>query len=303
VSTGVTSAAGESPVPPRPWEAAIVDLDRLFTTDGLAPGMQDAVRFLADSPDRLALLSRLREGAAGPATLAGDLDCARRSVQRNLVALTERGWVERGDAGYRLTAAGDVAADIHAAYRERLERLERFAPLFRHLEPEAAPPLAALDGAGFAVTSPETPQAPVQFYVDRVESLGGDTVRMCSPVLSRRFHDAHAALAMQGVHTELVLPAAAAETARERNPVEFETVVGVGVLDLYVHPGSLPFVVTVGADGLLLAAHDEDGRLQACLAADDPAVVEWGTATFERYREAARPVAAPADAPTDPDSS
>jgi predicted transcriptional regulator len=265
--------------------------------------MQDAARFLADSPDRLALLSRLREGPAGPATLAADLDCARRSVQRNLAAFSERGWVDRGDAGYRLTAAGDAAARIHAAYLERLERLEWVTPLFRTLVPDVAPPLEALADAALAVASPETPQAPVQFYVDCVDALGGDTVRMCSPVLSRRFHEAHAALAMDGVHTELVLSAPAAETARDRNPAEFATVLRVGVLDLFVHPGPLPFVLTVGEDRLLLAAHDDDGRLQACLAADDPAALEWGQAAFERYRAAATPVADADALPVDHDAS
>ncbi|WP_224450505.1 helix-turn-helix transcriptional regulator [Haloprofundus salilacus] len=247
--------------------------------------MQDAARFLADSPDRLALLTRLREGVAGPATLADDLNCARRSVQRNLAAFAERGWVERGDGGYRLTTAGDLAATTHADYLDRLECLDRFAPLLRHLDADHAPPLSMLGDADLVVASPENPQAPVHAYVDRLKRFEGDTVRMCSPVLSRIFHEAHASLAMRGVHTDLVLSEATATKARELNPMEFEAVLRVGVLDLYVHSDSVPFGLTVGEDNMLLAAYDEEGHLEACLASDDPDLLVWAGDLFERYRE------------------
>ena len=247
--------------------------------------MQDDARFLADSPDRLALLTRLREGAAGPATLADDLDCTRRSVQRNLTAFADRSWVERGDGGYRLTTAGDLAATTHADYLDRLERLDRFAPLLRHLDADHAPPLSMLGDADLVVATPENPQAPVHTYVDRLKRFEGDTVRMCSPVLSRIFHEAHASLAMRGVHTDLVLSEATAEKARELNPLEFEAVLRVGVLDLYAHSDPVPFGLTVGEDRLLLAAYDEEGHLEACLASDDPDLLAWAGDLFERYRE------------------
>lgn len=247
--------------------------------------MQDAARFLADSPDRLALLIRLREGVAGPATLADDLDCARRSIQRNLAAFAERGWVERDDGGYRLTTVGHLAATTHADYLNQLERLDHFAPLLRHLDVDHTPPLSMLGDADLIVASPENPQAPVQAYVDRLKRFEGDTVRMCSPVLSRIFHEAHASLAMRGVHTALVLSETTAEKARELNPLEFETILRVGVLDLYAHPDPVPFGLTVGEDRLLLAAYDEDGHLEACLASDDSDLLAWASDLFERYRE------------------
>lgn len=247
--------------------------------------MQDPARFLADSPDRLALLIRLREGAAGPVTLADDLNCARRSVQRNLAAFAERGWVERGDGGYRLTAVGDLAATTHTDYLDRLEHLDRFAPLLRHLDTDHTPPLSLLGDADLVVASPENPQAPVQAYVDRLKRFEGDAIRMCSPVLSRIFHEAHASLAMRGVHTDLLLSEATAEKARELNPLEFETVLRVGVLDLYTYPDSVPFGLTVGEDRLLLAAYDEEGHLEACLASDDRDLLSWAEDLFERYRE------------------
>lgn len=275
---------------------------RFFRTDGVVPSMQDAARFLADSPHRLALLTRLRTGAARPGALANDLDCARRSVQRNLSAFVERGWVERDEGRYRLTTAGDLAATAHADYLDRLERLDRFTPLLRHLDTDHTPPLSLLADADLVVASPENPQAPVQAYVDRLEQFEGDSVRMCSPVLSRIFHEAHASLAMRGVHTDLVLSEATTKRARELNPLEFEAILRVGVLDLYVHPDSVSFGLTVGADRLLLAAYDETGHLEACLASDDSNLLGWAEELFERYRERSVKVEPSDGLPSDLDS-
>lgn len=247
----------------------------------------DAARFLADSPDRLALLERLREGVAGPAGLAGDLDVARRSVQRNLAAFVDRGWVESGDGGYRLTTAGDLVALTHGDYLDRIDRIETFGPLLRHLDRGDAPDPGLLEGGDLVVATPENPQAPVHAYVDRLQGFEGDTVRMCSPVLSRIFHEAHASLAMRGVHTDLVLSAATADRARELNPVEFEAVLRVGVLDLYAHPGPVPLGLTVGEDRILLGAYDDDGHLEACLSSTVPDLVAWGAERFEAYRNRA----------------
>ena len=250
----------------------------------------DAARFLADSPDRLVLLERLREGAAGPARLADDLDVARRSIQRNLAAFADRDWVERGDGGYRLTTAGDLVARTHADYLDRLERLERFAPLLRRLDPADAPDLSLLEDADLVVASPENPQAPVHAYVECLNGFEGDRVLMCSPVLSRIFHEAHASLAVRGVHTDLVLSEATAERARELNPVEFEAVLRVGVLDLYAHPGPVPLGLTVGENRILLCVYDDDGHLEACLSSTDRDLVAWGEARFEAYRDQANRV-------------
>jgi predicted transcriptional regulator len=142
-----------------------------------------------------------------------------------------------------------------------------------------------LEDADLVVASPENPQAPVQAYVDRLKRFEGATVRMCSPVLSRIFHEAHASLAMRGVRTALVLSEATAEKARELNPMEFESVLRVGVLDLYAHPDPVPFGLTIGEDRLLLAAYDEEGHLEACLTSDDPNLFAWAEDLFERYRE------------------
>jgi predicted transcriptional regulator len=257
--------------------------------------MTDDARFLADSPDRLALLQRLREGAGSPAVLADDIDCARRSVQRNLAAFAERDWVERGDSGYRLTTVGHFVTRTHADYRDRLGRLDEYAPLLSRLDHEHAPDPALLDDATLVVATEANPQAPIRAYGERLRGFAGDRVLTCSPVLSREFHEAHASLALDGTRTELMLSRATARRARELNPMEFAAVLRTGLLNLFTREGPVPFGLAVDGEELLLGAYDDEGHLDACLHGTDPELVAWGETRFESLREGAQRVRSPDD--------
>lgn len=243
----------------------------------------DAVRFLADSPDRLKLLEQVDDGPGGPRDFAADLDQSRRSIQRNLAAFEERGWVEKRDGEYHLTTKGDVVAREHREYVTALDAVEANDQLYRHLPREIAPDPAWLGDAMVVLAEPDHPQAPVSHYVSVVESVDTDEIRMISPVLSRIFHDAHAQRVVEGVRTDLVLDADRVTAAREKNPGEFATVVAVPTFTLYRRPDPIDFGLTITDDRALLLAYD-DGQIRACLDATDPAVVNWARDQFDRVR-------------------
>lgn len=252
---------------------------------------EEVAQFLAGSPDRRRLLVRLVDHPGSPAELAEDLPLSRRSVQRHLGQFVDRGWADRADGVYRLTVTGELVAEEHATYLDTLDRIEAFGPFFAHLpDRDHTPDPRWLDAATLATSTPEHPQAPVHQYLERVREFSTDRVRMVSPVLSRLFHDAHAELAMDGVHTELVLSSTTIERARDLNPAEFEVVVSVDVLDLYRYPADISFGLTLGDGQLLMGAYDGDGRLRACVASTNADFYRWGRSLFERYRDRAKPV-------------
>lgn len=260
----------------------------------------DVARFLADSPDRRRVLTRLADEPGTPAELASALPLSRRSVQRHLGQFADRDWVAKRDGAYRLTTTGELVVAEHTAYLEALQRIDDHGDVYRHLpDADHAPDPRWLDDATITRASTEDPQAPVHSYLDSVRDFETDRVRMISPVLSRLFHDVHADLALEGTHTELVLSGATIDRARELNPTEFEIVVSVGVLDLYRHPDDVAFGLTLGADRVLLGAYDAEGRLRACIESTDPAFYRWGEALFERYRDASEPVDPPLSLPFD----
>jgi predicted transcriptional regulator len=107
---------------------------------------------------------------------------------------------------------------------------------------------------------------------------------MLSPVLSRLFHEAHATLAARGVHTDLVMPAATIEQARDRNPVEFRGVIALDILSLYRFPDTFRIGLTLGDERLLIAAYDDEKQLQTLVEATDTRLHAWASKLFERYR-------------------
>jgi predicted transcriptional regulator len=246
----------------------------------------DHARFLANSPDRLALLSELAAGPASPSELAAENDASRRSVQRNLAELADRGWVESSGGTYRLTVTGELVAEEHAEYVGSLSRIDDFAPFFRHLpDRDHAPDPTWLADAELAVSTAEDPHAPVHQYVRSVETFDADRVRMLSPVLSRLFHDAHASVGLRGVHTELVMPTRMVERARERNPIEFDVVTATDVLSLHRYPDSFGIGLTLGDERVLMGAYDDERRLRALVDSDESQFHAWASKLFDRYRE------------------
>lgn len=251
----------------------------------------DVAQFLANSPDRLTLLTRLSEASASPGELASQLPVSRRSVQRNLAAFVDRGWAETTGGTYHLTVTGALVADEHADYVDALDRIEAFAPFFRHLpDRDHAPDLTWLEDATLTVATADDPQAPVHRYVTRVRQFDTERVRMLAPVLSRLFHEAHATLAARGVHTELVMPAVTIDRARERNPLEFRAVTALDVLSLYRVPDPFSIGLTLADDRLLLGAYDDEKQLRALVESTAPQCCAWASDLFDRYRDRAEPV-------------
>ncbi|GGN90359.1 MULTISPECIES: helix-turn-helix transcriptional regulator [Haloarcula] len=245
----------------------------------------DAARFLADSPDRLALLERLADEPGTPSDLDDDLGQSRRSVQRNLAAFAERGWARKHDGAYDLTTAGRLITRRHRSYLDALAAIESWEPLFAHLPADQAPRPEHLADATLVGSEPDQPQAPVSHYVESIASASTDSIRMLSPVLSRLFHDAHAGQVLDGVTHELVLDGPTVQRAREQNPAEFATVVGVPGFSLYRHPDPLSFGLTLTDDRVFLLAYDDQGQLHALADGSDPAFYEWASTCFERHRD------------------
>jgi predicted transcriptional regulator len=245
----------------------------------------DAVQFLANSPERLTLLRTLSEAPSSPSDIASNSSASRRSIQRNLSEFVDRGWAASNGGTYRLTVTGALVAEEHATYVDTLDHIDDFAPFFRHLPSrDSAPEPAWLADATLTVTTPEDPQAPVHRYVTSVKQFDTDRVQMLSPVLSRLFHEAHASLAVRGVHTDLVMSTPTVARARERNPLEFRAVVALGVLTLYQYPDPFRIGLTLGDDRLLMAAYDETKQLQALVESQHPQFHAWASELFDSYR-------------------
>ncbi len=218
---------------------------------------------------------------------------SRRSVQRNLTALTRRGWVEKVDGAYRVTTSGALVVEAHKRYSDELAAIDRFSPIVDAFsDVDHAPPPTALSSATVTTVTPGQPHGPLHQYLQAIERFETERVRMLSPVLSRPLHGAHAELGLGGAHTELILTEQLSERARRLNPREFDLLVSVAPLTVFRHPGPIEAGITIGDDRVLVCSYDDD-RLTACLEATSSALIAWARELFDHYRSQASEITTP----------
>lgn len=255
---------------------------------------REAIAFLAGSPDRKRLLDHLAEESSSPRDVADALDLSTRSAQRNLSQLVERGWATKREGQYHLTTAGHLVRDTYTNCLADVAAIESFDAFYGHFpDPDTAPDPARLADATCVTAEPDQPQAPVHHYVREIRTLDTDSIRMVSPVLSRLFHEPHAEQVRAGTTTELVLPADRVEAARDKNPLEFETVLAVPRFTLYRYDDDVGYGLTIADDRTFALAYDEDGQLRACVDSTDPNLRVWAVDRFETLRNRSTEVEGP----------
>jgi len=206
------------------------------------------------------------------------------------------GWATKTDGRYELTTTGGTVVEEHTTYLEVLDRIDAFSPLFRHPpDSDHTPELRWLQDATLRSATEQHPQAPVEFYIERVRAFDGDRVRMIAPVLSRLFHRAHADLAFDGVRARSLGVDDRRSTRTEPDGVrrrhQRRRPHGVRV------PDDIEFGLTLGDDRLLIGAYDGDGQLRACIESTDPDCYQWAERLFDRYVEQSTTIDSPFSVP------
>jgi predicted transcriptional regulator len=251
----------------------------------------ELIRFLTSSENRIRLLETLEDEPARPATLAEKLPMSRSSIQRNLRAFGERGWVVRTDDGYRCSFGGRLL--LHR-YRDLASTA--------HLTDEYGRFLDALADAGLALSPDDLedvtittatrhdPHAPLRWYADRVAEVDTTTFRGIAPVVSPLFNDAHRALISTVVDAELVIDEDGLSTSRTGYPEALATAIETDTLELYVHPDSLSFGLSLFDEDAFVGAYDDAGQFVACFEGSDDDFRERVRTVYEEHRAAARTV-------------
>lgn len=251
----------------------------------------DLIRFLTSSENRIRLLSTLEDEPARPGTLAEELSMSRSSIQRNLRAFVERGWVVRTEEGYRCSFGGrlilhryrDLAATVHLT-DEYGRFLDALADAGLTLTPDD------LEIVSITTATRNDPHAPLRRYVDRIAETDSTSFRGIVPVVSPVFNDAHRTLISTAVDAELVLDEEALSTSRTGYPEALAAAIEADALELYIHPGSLSFGLSLLDEDAFVGAYDDAGQFIACFESGDERFRERVRSVYEAYRSAARAV-------------
>lgn len=169
----------------------IVAVDRHYRGVTMAePAQEDLenvleeVAFLARSVNRVQLLKELYyRGELQKDDLRRECDASRTTLQRNLRALEENGWIEQSNQSCVLTAKGETATEQFFNLIDDLHAIRRLAPVLEHIGSTEIDfdPQSLADGEIF-VANPHDPYGPTDGVLAAVNTA--NTIRVMLPAVA-----------------------------------------------------------------------------------------------------------------------
>lgn len=245
--------------------------------------VSDLVRTLCN---RHEFLVALRVAPREKRTLVETLGVSRSTVDRALRELEAEGLVERTERGYRLTAAGRLAASLTDAILSATSDLHAVAEPLRAASPDAPLDLRLVSGATAAEATERVRSRPLSPVMDLLTDAS--RVYVLAPVISRpgSFDRVCEAVLDADTDVEMVFEASLAEELLPPNRDRVAAMVRTGFTPLVTT--GVPFGLVLGetADGweTHVVTYGDDGDLRGVVSNDTPAAAAWAWETYQRYR-------------------
>lgn len=250
-----------------------------------------AIEFLARSETRVRLLSVLaRDGQCSKQELSDAVDVSRTTIQRNLGALEDRGWITTTNSTYAITTAGEWIADDVSELVETVRNAEQLGPILDLIDPS----VFGFDPreVQFEITTAALGQ-PQKMIDEHVRSVrAADEMRLLLPETGIRPLRATAeSFPDQEGSVTLIVSEPVLETFRS-TPEARECVTALqetGRFSLLVTDVEIPFYLGRLDDTVEIGV-SKGGKPHALLSTTDPAVVEWAERTLAEYESTASAV-------------
>lgn len=223
--------------------------------------------------------------------LVEELDLSRSTLDRAVRELETLGLIER-DHRYVLTVTGRLVLERFDELLAEFDDIAAARQLLGALSRDAPMSVSMLRGAEVRrADQPTQPQVldPVKELFDRAERIMGFSVAETNPEFSE---GPQGELDTDGVDLAVVYDRTLVEHLRADG--RLEPVMERERFDAHVHPDvpyGLGVVTTADGETVFLVVYDDDWTLRGLLVNDAPEACRWATDVFERYREAAEPLA------------
>lgn len=250
-----------------------------------------AVEFLARSQTRIRLLTVLaREQELSKDELHEQFDASRTTIQRNLSALADRGWITSSNSDYAITTAGEWVAEDFAALVETIDEATRLGPVLESID------TTTFDfdprHVGFEVTTPD-PGNPLKMVHKHTRAIQqADDIRIMLPETGVRAMKAgHERTTEEGVPLGMVVSEPVLDVFRSDPEFRdyFEDKMAADAFSLFVTEKAVPYYLGILDDEVQIGV-SEDGQPRALLSTESPQVFEWAEHTFVEYKSHARRV-------------
>lgn len=252
------------------------------------------IEFLSRSATRVQLMDILRrEGELSNRELRERIDASRTTIQRNLEALEDRGWVRQRDRAYSLATCGELIAREFTDLRDTVSATERLQPVLGRLDrTDLDVDFRALSEATVVTASEGDPWAMVNRHVKRLREA--ERVRAILPLTGLHAMEVtRDRVVDDGARVEFVGTASVIDTLR--NSPDYGTIyddlMEAERFTLYATDEEAPYYLGI-LDDIVQIGVDEDGEPRALLETTNGDVRDWARDTYEGYLSGARPVAA-----------
>ena len=252
------------------------------------------IEFLALSENRVDVLRHVADRPRTRRELADETGASQPTLGRILGDFEDRRWITRRGSEYSATATGRLVAGGFGDLLDVMETEERLRPVVRWLPTDALTfDLRHLTEATITVPSQVRPNAPVKRVLELLRSA--DEVRIFSYAFNEQSLEvvqnrtSAGDQRFRGVFASSAIDALADDSQLRRR---LEALLASDGAEIRITDEEIPVAATV-ADGVVsLFLRDDSGILQASLDADSDAIRSWADESFERYWEAATPLAA-----------
>lgn len=238
--------------------------------------------------------------------LQAEIDAARTTIQRNLDALLEQGWITNDQRTYAITPLGEAVFSEVATATETVYIVDEFGPFLRRFpKTELGFDIETLTEASITVSSAHSPYAPLNKYIDVLQDA--DRFRcLLSTVGLQSLVPARNCIVRQGQPHEAVFSADLARTLRTESEYanQLEKLLEAEHYDAFVADTEISYYLGIADDCVQIGVED-DGILQAIVETNAEEIREWAEQTFQSYRTRAEPLSVTEDRPlgTRPDTS
>lgn len=250
------------------------------------------ITFLARSETRARIIRDLhRNGPTEARALRRRFDCDRTTLQRNLDALVEHGWVQHTNGTYQITQAGDLLASELLDFLDKVGTAMELQPFLRWMpdDPIDFDPWYFAD-AEIVISDSSDPYAPVTRHVEKMKQA--EYYRCLLPAVGLQPMSIARDCVVQGHKHEAVLDPDVMETI-QNNPEYVEVLDDMCQSDrceIFVADQPIQFHLGLMTDTVQIGVEDDTGTPRALVETNEDIVRAWAEDIFNEYKQQASPL-------------
>lgn len=257
-------------------------------TDGI-----EELAFLTRSAIRARLLQKLNQnGSMKNHELRRQFDCDRTTLQRNLDALVEHGWVQGRNGTYRITPAGELLAAGLFDHLDTVDTAMELRPFLRWTPDDALDiDIEHLAESDITVADSTHPHGAVSRHIDVMQTT--EQFRGLIPSIGRHSLETTWRRVTSGEGTFEVVFTEDAATVLQSEPKYadmFTDILDTDRVQFFVSDDAIPYYLGIADDVVLVGVEDNKGMRRALLESEQDAVRAWAEDTYKAYRQRAQPL-------------